>query len=74
VLSLLTDKRSWPALPPSEAYALLACVLASIVVTEPAHPIAIPFLQHHVTVRAELVVGRDAGPTNVEKAHHVLLS
>jgi hypothetical protein len=61
------------ALAPSDAEAPLACPLAGIVVTEPAHLITIPFLENHVAVRAELFVGRDARSADVEKAHHVLL-
>jgi hypothetical protein len=63
----------WPVLPPSDAYAPLACRLAGIIVTEPAHPIAIPFFEQYVAVRAEFVVGCDARSADVEKAHHVLL-
>jgi hypothetical protein len=61
------------ALPPSEVYAPPACLLASIVVTETTHLIAILFFEHHVTVRTELFVIRDARSADVEKAHHVLL-
>jgi hypothetical protein len=73
VLSLFSGKRSGTALAPSDADTAVTCLLASIVVTEPAHLIAIPVFQHHVTARAELVVGRDAGSADVEKSHHVLL-
>jgi hypothetical protein len=72
-LSLLTDKRSWSALPPSDAEAPLVCLLASIVVAETANLIALPFLEHDVAIRTELFVIRDAGSADVEKAHHVLL-
>jgi hypothetical protein len=48
---------------------MLACVIA----TQPAHLIAIAFLEHHMTIRAELFVVRDAGSTDLEKAHDVLL-
>jgi hypothetical protein len=61
-----------PALAPSETYAALACLLARIEVTQTADFIAIPFFEHHVTVRAELVVGRDARSADIQKAHHVL--
>ena len=70
---MISYDAAWPALPPSEAEAPLACLLASIVVTEPAHLIALTFLEPHVAVRAALVVGRDARSADVEKAHHVLL-
>jgi hypothetical protein len=73
MLSLFSGNRSGTALAPSEAYAPLACLLASIVVTETTHLIAIRFFEHHVTVRTELFVIRDARSADVEKAHHVLL-
>jgi hypothetical protein len=73
VLILFSGKRSGTALAPSGAYTPLACLLAGIVVTETAHLIAIPFLEYHMTIRAELFVGRDARSADIEKAHHVLL-
>jgi hypothetical protein len=51
----------------------LACLLACIVVTQTANLIALPFLEHHVAVRTELVVVRNAGSADVQKAHAVLL-
>jgi hypothetical protein len=71
---MISSDAAWPALPPPEAYAPLACRMAGIEAAEPAHPIAIPLFEHYVTVRAALVVGRDAGSADVEKAHHILLS
>jgi hypothetical protein len=47
---------------------MLACIIA----TQAASFIAIPFFEHHVTVRAELFVGSDACSADVEKAHHLL--
>jgi hypothetical protein len=73
VMSLLPEKRSWPALAPSDSNAPLACLLACIVVTQTASFIAIPVFKHHMTIRAELVVGRDARSADLEKAHHALL-
>jgi hypothetical protein len=58
-----------PDLAPSETYALLGCLLAAIEVTQTADFIVIPVFEHDVTARAELVVGRDAGSADVEKAH-----
>jgi hypothetical protein len=52
-------------LAPSEAYAALTCLLARIVVTETTHLIAILFFEHHVTVRTELFVIRDARSADV---------
>jgi hypothetical protein len=74
VTLMISSDAAWPALPSPEAYAPLACRLAGIEATELAHPIAIPLFEHYVTVRAALVVGRDAGSADVEKAHHGLLS
>jgi hypothetical protein len=48
-------------------------LLAGIEVTQTADFIALPVFEHHVTVRAELAVGRDARPADVEKAHYVLV-
>jgi hypothetical protein len=62
-----------PDLAASDADAPPACLLAGIEVTQTADFIAIPVLEHHVAVRAKLVVGRDARSANVEKAHHGLL-
>jgi hypothetical protein len=62
-----------PDLAPSDAKAPPACLLAGIEVTQTADFIAIPVFEHHVTVRAEFVVGRDARSANVEKTHDVLL-
>jgi hypothetical protein len=73
VLSLLRGKRSLPALAPSDSDAPLACLLTCIIVTQLAYFIAIPILEQHVAVRAELFVVRDARSTDIEKAHHVLL-
>ena len=74
VTLMISSDAAWPALPSPEAYAPLACQLAGIVVTQPARLIPIPFFEHHVTVRAELVVIRDARSADLEKAHHGLLS
>lgn len=62
-----------PDLAPSGADAPPACLLAGIEVTQTADFIAIPVFEPHVTVRAALVIGRDARSADVEKAHHVLL-
>jgi hypothetical protein len=62
-----------PDSAPSDAAAPLACLLASVEVTQTADFRAIPIFKHHLGVRTELVVGRDARSADVEKAHHVLL-
>jgi hypothetical protein len=62
-----------PDLAPSDVDAPPPCLLAGIEATQTADFIAIPVFEPHVTVRAELVVGRDARSANVEKAHHGLL-
>jgi hypothetical protein len=72
VISCMTTA-AMPDLAPSDAYAPLACLLAGIEVTQIADFIALPVFEPHVTVRAELFVGRDAGSADVEKSHHVLL-
>src|SRR5262249_13533924 len=51
----------------------LACTLACIIVTHPAHLIALPVLEPHLAVRAELFVIRDARSTDREKSHDGLL-
>jgi hypothetical protein len=62
-----------PALAPSDADAPLACTLACIIVTQTTHLIALPFLEHDVTVRAELFIVGDARSADLEKSHDVLL-
>jgi hypothetical protein len=61
------------ALAPSQAEAPLTCLPTGIEVTQTADFIAIPVFEQHLAVRAELVVGRNAGSADVEKAHHMLL-
>jgi hypothetical protein len=48
-------------------------VLAGIVVTETAYLIVILFFEHHLTVRAEVFIARNARPADGEQAHHVRL-
>jgi hypothetical protein len=62
-----------PGLAPSDSDAPLVWTLAYLIVTQTAHLIALPLLEHNVTVRAELFIVRDARPADGEKAHHVLL-
>jgi hypothetical protein len=72
-LRLLAGKSHVPTLAPSESNTPLVCLLPCIIVTETTHLIAIPVLEHHLTVRAEAVVVRDARSADLEKSHHVLL-
>jgi hypothetical protein len=62
-----------PILAPSASYAPLACLLGGIMATQAADLRAILVLEQHLTAWAELVVGLDARPANVEKPHDVLL-
>jgi hypothetical protein len=48
-------------------------MLACIIVTPPARLVALPFLDHHLTVRVERFVLRDARSADFVKAHQVFL-
>jgi hypothetical protein len=51
----------------------LAWMLACIIVTPPARLVALPFLDHHLTVQAEHFVLRNARSVDLVKAHEVFL-
>jgi hypothetical protein len=57
----------------SNSDAPLACMLACIIVTPPACLVTLPFLDHHLTVRVERFVLRDARSADFVKAHQVFL-
>ena len=72
-LRLSPGQRWWPALAPSDADAPLTCLLAGIIVKQPAHLLAILFFEHYLTLRAEVFIARNARPADSEQAHHGLL-
>jgi hypothetical protein len=71
--ALFIGKRLWPAFTPSDSETSLACLLAGIVVTPSAPLIASSVSEQQLGMRAEFVVGRNAGHADVENAHHGLL-
>jgi hypothetical protein len=48
-------------------------MLACIIVTPLVRLVVLPFLDHHLTVRAERFVLRDARSADLVKAHQVFL-